>query len=345
MPTVDDIARMINGVVEGDGTIEITHACEITAGNSGGIVFLSDSKYESYLPKSDASAVILKKGIDAHGKAAIRVENPDLAFAELLTYLYPEHLPEPEIHLTAVVEADVQLGQNVAVGPHVTIGSGVTIGAGSILRAGVCLGSDVSIGNAVRLFENVVIYDKTQVGDQVIIHSGTVIGADGYGYVTHKDQHHKIPQVGRVIIGDNVEIGANSTIDRGTLGDTVIGEGTKIDNIVHIAHNVKVGRGCLFAAMVGIAGSTTIGDYVTLAGQVGIADHLTVGDRVVVAAKSAVMQSLPPGQLYAGIPAVEHPQWLRKYGAAKKLPGLLHRVRDLEKRLSKIETGIQSGGD
>lgn len=345
MPTVDEIARVIHGVVEGDGTIEITHACEITAGSPGGITFLSDSKYEPFLAESPASAVIARAGIDTHDKAAIRVEHPDQAFAELLAYLYPETSPSPGIHPTAVIGPDVQLGREVVVGPHVVIGSGVKIGDGSIIRAGVCIGVEASIGRAVRLYENVVIYDKTQVGNEVIIHSGAVIGADGYGYVTQQDQHHKIPQVGRVVIADRVEIGANSTVDRGTLGDTVIGEGTKLDNLVHIAHNVKVGRGCLFAGMAGVAGSTTIGDFVTLAGQVGVSDHLTVGDRVVVAAKSAVMQSVPAGQFYAGNPAVEHPLWLRQYGAVKKLPELLQRVRDLETRLSKMKAEIQSRGE
>ncbi|MFC1484634.1 UDP-3-O-(3-hydroxymyristoyl)glucosamine N-acyltransferase [Candidatus Neomarinimicrobiota bacterium] len=345
MPTLDEIAHVIHGVVEGDGAIEITHACEITAGSPGGITFLSDSKYEPFLAESPASAIILQEGIAAHGKAAIRVDHPGRAFAELLAYLYSETPPEPGIHPTALVEANVHLGQGIVIGPNVVIGSGVKIGDGSIIHAGVSIGMGISIGRAVTLYENVVIYDKTQVGNEVIIHSGAVIGADGFGYVTQQDQHYKIPQVGRVVIGDRVEIGANSTIDRGSLGDTVIGADTKIDNLVHIAHNVKVGRGCLFAAMVGIAGSTTIGDFVTLAGQVGVADHLTVGDRVVVAAKSAIMQSVPAGQSYAGIPAVEHSSWLRQYGAVKKLPELLRRVRDLETRLLKMKTEIQSGGD
>jgi UDP-3-O-[3-hydroxymyristoyl] glucosamine N-acyltransferase len=345
VPTLDEIAKVIHGVVEGDGAIEITHACEITAGSPGGITFLSDLKYESFLAGSPVSAIILREGIDTLGKAAIRVDHPGRAFTELLAYLYPETPPEPGIHPTALVEADVELGRGVAIGPHVVIGSGITINDESIIRAGVCVGTGANIGRSVKLYENVVIYDNTQVGNEVIIHSGAVIGGDGFGYVTQKDQHHKIPQVGRVMIGDRVEIGANSTIDRGSLGDTVIGEGTKLDNLVHIAHNVKVGRGCLFAAMVGIAGSTTIGDFVTLAGQVGVADHLTVGDRVVVAAKSAVMQSIPAGQFYAGAPAVEHPLWLRQYGAVKKLPELVRRVRELETRLSKMKDEIQSGGD
>lgn len=345
MPTLDEIARVINGVVEGDGTIEITHACEITAGSPGGITFLVDSKYEPFLEESSVSAVILREGTDGHGKPAIRVDHPTRAFAALLAFLYPETPPEPGVHPTAVIEEGVQLGQGVTIGPHVVIGPGATIGDGSIIQAGTSVGSGVGIGSAVKLYENVIIRAGSQIGDEVIIHSGVVIGADGFGFVTDQDQHYKIPQVGRVMVGDRVEVGANSTIDRGTLGDTVIGEDTKIDNLVHIAHNVKVGRGCLFAAMVGIAGSTTVGDYVTLAGQVGVSDHLTVGDRVVVAAKSAVMQSVPPGRFYAGIPAVEHPLWLRQYGAAKKLPELLQRVRSLETQLSNMKDEIKDRGD
>jgi UDP-3-O-[3-hydroxymyristoyl] glucosamine N-acyltransferase len=313
--------------VEGDGSIEITHACEITAGSSGGITFLADPKYNQHLPSCSASAVILKAGADAHGRPAVRVRNPARAFARTLSLLYPEAKTESGVHSSATLGQNVKLGDDVSIGPNVVIGDEVSIGDRSIIEANISVGREVTLGRKVRLYPNVTVYRGVQVGDEVTVHSGAVIGADGYGYVTEDDVHHKIPQVGGVVIGDHVEIGANTTIDRGTIGDTVIGEGTKIDNLVMIAHNVKIGRGCLFAGEVGIAGSTTIGDYVTLAGQVGVADHLTIGDRVVVASKSAVMQSVPPGQFYAGFPAVEHPHWLRQYGAIKQLPELVRRLR------------------
>ncbi len=345
MPTLAQIAEVVRGEVDGNGSIEITHACEVTSGSSGGITFLADPKYDRHLDSSPATAVILKAGADSHGKPAIRVSNPARAFAEALAFLYPEVPPLSGVHPAATLGREVQLGREVCIGPCVVIGDEVSIGEESIIGAGVSVGRDTVIGRRVQLHPNVVIYDGMRLGDEVIIHSGAVIGADGYGYVTEEDVHYKIPQVGRVIIGNQVEIGANSTIDRGTIGDTVIGDGTKIDNLVHIAHNVKIGRGCLFAGMVGIAGSTVIGDFVTLAGQVGVADHVTIGDRVVVAAKAAVRQSIPAGRFYAGDPAVEHQKWLRQYGAIKQLPELTRRLRKLEASLARLEKVPQKEGD
>ncbi|UCH10381.1 MAG: UDP-3-O-(3-hydroxymyristoyl)glucosamine N-acyltransferase [Fidelibacterota bacterium] len=345
MPTLAQIAKVIHGEVEGDGSIEITHACEITAGSSGGITFLAHPKYDQYLPSCPASAVILKAGDDAHGRPAIRVKNPTRAFAQILSLLYPEAPAQPGVHSTAVLGQNVQLEDGVSIGPNVVIGDEVSVGSRSVIEANVSVGSGVTLGRKVHLYPNVAIYSGVRIGDEVTVHGGAVIGADGFGYVTEEDRHHKIPQVGGVVIEDQVEIGANTTIDRGTLGDTVIGRGTKIDNLVQIAHNVKIGRGCLFASEVGIAGSATIGDYVTLAGQVGVSDHLTVGDRVVVAGKSAVMQSLPAGQFYAGNPAVEHSHWLRQYGAIKQLPGLVRRLRQMEARLTTLEEMKQREGD
>ncbi|MFB0517324.1 MAG: UDP-3-O-(3-hydroxymyristoyl)glucosamine N-acyltransferase [Candidatus Neomarinimicrobiota bacterium] len=339
MPTLAQIAQVIHGEVDGDGSIEITHACEITSGSAGGITFLADPKYRHYLALSPASAVILEVGAETYGKPAIRVANSTKGFAETLAYLYPEASIPPGIHRLAHVGRDVQLGPDVSIGPCAVIEDEVTIGDGSMVGAGVYVGRGSTLGRFVRLYPNVVIYAGMCLGDEVIIHSGTIIGADGYGYITEEGVHHKIPQVGRVVIGNQVEIGANTTIDRGTIGDTVIGDGTKIDNLVMIAHNVKIGRGCLFAGEVGIAGSTVIGDYVTLAGQVGVADHLTVGDRVVVASKAGVRQSIPAGQFYAGDPALEYQKWLRQHGAIKQLPELVKRLRHLEKRLVRLEEG------
>ncbi len=330
MPTLAQIAEVVHGEVDGDGSIEIKHACEITSGAVGSITYLSDPKYSRFLASSPVSAVILKADADAHGKPSIRVSNPTRAFALALAYLYPQATPLSGVHPAASVGQAVKLGMEVSIGPNAVIGDEVTIGDGSIIEAGVSIAGGAIIGCKARLYPNVVIYHNCRLGDEVIIHAGTVIGSDGYGYVTEDSIHYKIPQVGRVIIGNQVEIGANSTIDRSTLTDTVIGEGTKIDNLVHIAHNVKVGRSCLFAAGVGIAGSTIIGDFVTLGGQVGVADHLKIGDRVIVAARAAVRQSIPAGQFYAGDPAVDHRSWLRQYGAIRRLPEIIRRLRNIE---------------
>ena len=337
MPTLAQIARVIHGDVDGDDSIEITHACDIKAGHAGGITFLATPAYSTYLADSGASAVILGTSMDSQGLAGIRVENPALGFAAALAYLHPEAEAEPGVHPSAQVERDVKLGQDVSIGPCATLGAGATVGDGAVIGAGTYVGRGASLGHGVHLYPSVVLYDSVILGDEVIVHSGTVIGADGFGYVSDNDVHHKVPQVGGVVIGRQVEIGANSTIDRGTIGDTTIGAGTKIDNLVHIAHNVKVGRGCLLAGEVGIAGSTEIGDFVILAGQVGVVDHVTIGDRAVVASKSAVMQSLEGGKTYAGIPALEQPRWLRQSASIKKLPELAQRLRRFEARLDELE--------
>lgn len=345
MPTLAQIARVIHGDVDGDGSIEITHACDIKSGNAGGITFLATPAYSTYLADSGASAVILGATMDSQGLAGIRVENPALGFAAALAFLHPAAGAEPGVHPSAQVGNAVKLGQNVSIGPFVVIGAGSTVGDDSIIGAGTHVGGGAVLGRAVHLYPSVVLYDGVRLGDEVIVHSGAVIGADGFGYVTDNASHHKVPQVGGVVIGHQVEIGANSTVDRGTIGNTTIGEGTKIDNLVHIAHNVRVGRGCLFAGEVGIAGSTEIGDFVTLGGQVGVVDHVTIGDRAVVASKSAVMQSLEGGKTYAGIPALEQPRWLRQSASIKKLPELAPRLRRFEARLDELEGARQQQKD
>lgn len=323
--------------------MEITHGCEIAHGSPGGITFLASPRYADYLAKSPASAVILDTETDNQGKPAIRLSNPSKGFTEAMAYLYPQPTPPQGIHPTAVLGSEVNIGSGVSIGPYVVIDDGVTIGSGSVIGAHVTIGPGTTLGSRVRLHPHVVLYGDIRLGDEVVIYSGTVIGSDGFGYITEDDVHYKIPHIGRVIIGNQVEIGANCTIDRGSIGDTVIGDGTKIDNLVHIAHNVTLGRGCLLAGEVGIAGSVVIGDYVTLAAQVGVVDHLTLGDRVVVAGKSAVRQSLEAGQVYAGDPAEPHSRWLRQRAILKKLPELARRVRSLE-RLTNIEKQGNSGG-
>ena len=343
MPTLAQIAQVIHGEVVGDGSVEITHGCEIAGGSPGGITFLASSRHADDLATSAASAVILDTETDNQGKPVIRVSNPSKGFAEAMAYLYPQPAPPQGIHPTAILGSEVNIGSEVSIGPYVVIGAGVTIGDGSVIGPQVSIGPGTTLGSRVRLHPQVVLYGNVRLGDDVVVNSGTVIGSDGFGYITEDDVHHKIPHIGRVIIGNQVEIGANCVIDRGSIGDTVIGEGTKLDNLVHIAHNVTLGRGCLLAGEVGIAGSVVIGDYVTLAAQVGVADHVTLGDRVVVAGKSAVRQSLEAGQVYAGDPAEPRSRWLRQKAIIKQRPELAKRVRSLE-RLTNVEKRGNSGG-
>ncbi len=344
MPTLAEIAVQVQGQLEGDGSIEITHACDIKEGRPGGIAFLADPRYAGHLAASAVSAVIVQPEADSHGKPAIRMDNPKRGFALALAYLYPPELPEPGIHPTAVIGDHVQLGREACLGPYVVVGDRARLGDRVWLQAGCVIGDEVEIGSRTRIAPQVVLYSRTVVGQDVIINSGTVIGTDGFGYVIEEDPPLKIIHLGRVIIGDQVEIGANCTIDRGTIGDTVIGTGTKIDNLVQIAHNVRIGRGCLLSGETGISGSTTIGDHVILAGQVGVADHLTIGDRAIVAGKAAVRQSLEGGRVYAGDPAVEHPHWLRQTTAAGQLPELVKRMRALENRQEQVEKQMSGQG-
>ncbi len=345
MPTLAEIAVHVHGRLEGDGSIEITHACDIKEGSPGGIAFLADHRYAEHLAASAVSAVIVQSEADSHGKPVIRMDNPKRGFALALAYLYPTESPQPGVHPTAVIGAGVQLGRKVCLGPYVVVGDRAQLGDEVWLQAGCVIGDEVEIGSRTRLAPQVVLYSRTVVGEDVIINSGTVIGTDGFGYVIDEDPPLKIIHLGRVIIADQVEIGANCSIDRGTIGDTVIGAGTKIDNLVQIGHNVQIGRCCLLSGETGISGSTTIGDNVILGGGVGVADHLTIGDKAIVAGKAAVRQSLEGGKVYAGDPAVERSHWLRQVTAVGRLPKLVRRVRALEVRQEQLEKQMGGQGD
>ncbi|MEE9465240.1 MAG: UDP-3-O-(3-hydroxymyristoyl)glucosamine N-acyltransferase [Candidatus Neomarinimicrobiota bacterium] len=345
MPTLAEIAAQVQGQLEGDGSIEITHACDIKDGTRGGIAYLADPRYAAPLAASELSAVIISPEMDPQGKPAIRMDNPKRGFALALASLYPPPQPEAGIHPSAIIGAEARLGDDVSIGPYVVIGDGAQLGDGAWIQAGCVIGDEVTIGRGARFFPRVVLYDRTVVGEDVIINSGTVVGIDGFGYVTEEEPPLKITHLGRVIIGDQVEIGGNCTIDRGTIGDTVIGDGTKIDDQVHIGHNVLIGRGCLLSGKSGIAGSVTIGDHVILAAQVGVADHVTIGDRAIVAGRGTVRQSLEGGKVYAGDPAIEHPHWMRQVTVAKQLPELFRRIRALEHALKDKKESVESQGE
>jgi UDP-3-O-[3-hydroxymyristoyl] glucosamine N-acyltransferase len=271
--------------------------------------------------------------LDKNTKTIIIVDNPSLGFAQTLE-MFDKRKPTFEgIHKSAVIGTNVKLGKNLTILPNAVIEDNVELGDNSFIGAGVYIGNGSTIGYNSKINSNVTIYDFTIIGNHVTIDSGTVIGADGFGWVTDKGKHHKIPQIGRVVLGDYVWIGANCCIDRGTFKDTKIGKYSKLDNQIHIAHNVQIGESCLFAAMVGIAGSTIIGNYVTLAGQVGVVGHITIGDRVIVASKSAVMQSVQSGKFISGIPAQDHRLWLKQEIASKKIPDMMKRLREIENKL------------
>jgi len=249
-----------------------------------------------------------------------------------MALFFPERKFAAGIHSTAVIAASAKVDPGAHIGPHCVVGERVKIGAGAVLQGGNFVGDDCKLDTEVNLFPNVVIYPETEIGKRVRIHAGTVVGSDGFGYVQDHGVHLKVPQIGNVIIGDDVEIGANVTIDRGALGATIIGRGTKIDNLVQIAHNVEIGEGSLVISQVGIAGSTKLGKYVVLAGQVGFAGHLKIGDRVTVAAQSGVMTDIPDGETWLGSPAQPDRKTKRQMIAIQHLPELLRRVTALEKK-------------
>jgi len=326
-----DIAKHIQGEVFGDAGIQLVSFAQVDQARSGDLTFAENEDFFVRAEKSAASAVIVSGNLaSTTGKTIIRVANARVAFAKVLALFFPEPALPAGIHPSAVVARSAQVDAGAHIGPNCVIGERVHIAGGAILHAGNYIGNDSKIGAGSVLFPNVTIYHQIQIGQRVRIHAGSVIGSDGYGYVLDGGVHRKVPQIGNVIIGDDVEIGANVTIDRGALGPTVIGKGTKIDNLVQIAHNVQIGEHCLVIAQVGIAGSAKLGNYVILAGQAGIGGHLTIGNKSVVAAQSGVMRDIPEGQTWLGSPAVPDRQAKRQFIALQRLPDLIQRVNKLE---------------
>ncbi len=301
---------------------------------AGDLTFAENESYFARAEQSAASAVIIDGPYASSRKTLIRVPNARIAFAKVLPLFFPEPAFAPGVHPTALVAPTAQVDPTAHIGPYCVVGEKVRIGPRSVLQGLNHVGANCQLGEEVNLFPNVTLYAGVEIGHRVRIHSGTVVGSDGFGYVLDNGMHRKVPQIGNVIIRDDVEVGANVTIDRGALGPTLIGAGTKIDNLVQIAHNVTIGEHCLVVAQVGIAGSTKVGNYVIFAGQVGIAGHLKIGNRVSVAAQSGVMHNIPDGEKWLWTPAQPDRQAKRQMIALQQLPELLRRVHELEKKLA-----------
>jgi UDP-3-O-[3-hydroxymyristoyl] glucosamine N-acyltransferase len=329
--TVGELARSVEGRLEGDPGALIVGVSSIEDARTGDIVFAENPRFLNKALKSNASAVISFLDAVTPDKPLIKVENPRYAFVKILEMFRPELNVHPGVHPTAVLGKGVHVGENASVGAHVTVGDNVRIGDGAVILPGCFIGDDCTIGRECILYANVTLYHGTLLGERVMIHSGAVIGADGFGYTQVGDRSYKVPQVGNVEIHDDVEIGACTTIDRAKTGSTVIGARTKIDNLVHIAHNCKTGTDCIVVAQVGVAGSTTIGNRVIIAGQAGVKDHITIHDDVVVMGQSAVFGDVEPKQVISGYPARDHRQKLRIQAAVDNLPETVKRLRALEK--------------
>lgn len=335
--TAAQIAQQVRGEVVGDGSIVLTGFAAADNAKSGDLTFADKEEYFLAADQSAATAILVSGNFTSASKVLIRVPNARVAVARLLPLFFAPDQHAQGVHPTATVDPTAQIDPTAHIGPHCVVGPRVQVGARSVLMAGNFIGRDSRIGEDVSLFPNVVIYAKTVIGNRVAIHASTVIGSDGYGYVFDEGRHRKVLQVGNVVIGDDVEIGANAAIDRAALGSTVIGAGTKIDNLVHVAHNVVMGKNCLVMGQAGFAGSTHLGDYTVIASQSGIAGHLKLGKQSTVGAKSGVMRDIPDGGTVLGIPAMPDKQTKRQWIALQQLPDMIRQMRDLEKQVAELK--------
>ena len=332
--TIADIAKRLDGEVIGDSSARLTGFATTDTAQAGDLTFAENAEYFAAAENSAATAIIAGRETSSTRKVVIRVANPRVAFARALAVFFPEPAFAAGIHPSAVIAASAQVDPTAHIGPHCTVGERVKIGAGCVLQAGNFVGADAVLGEGTNLFPNVTLYPRTQLGRRVRIHAGAVIGADGFGYVLDGGIHRKVQQVGKVVVGDDVEIGANTTVDRGALGSTVIGQGTKIDNLVQVGHNVTIGEHCILCSQVGISGSVKLGNYCVLAGQVGLAGHLKLGNQVTVGSKSGVMHNIPDGEQWLGNPAQPDKHAKRVLIAMQRLPDLLKKVAAWEKKLT-----------
>lgn len=336
--TLKEIAELIDGEVIGDETIVITGICGIKEAQEGDLTFVANSRYMPLVNQTKASAIITSREVTKAPKPIIRTEDPSLAFAKMVSLMAPAKITRPKgIHHTAIIGENVQLGRNVSLEPYVVLEDNVEIKGNTILYAGVYVGHDTKIGSDCIIYPYVIIRENITIGNRVVVHGGSVIGSDGFGFSTVEGVHHRIPQIGTVIIEDDVEIGANVTIDRARFDKTLIKHGTKIDNLVQIAHNVVIGENSIIVAQTGISGSTTIGKNVTLAGQSGVTGHIVIGDNVVVAAQAGVTKSIPSGTCVSGYPAKPHAQAKRINALIQNLPGLFKKVKQIEEGLERLK--------
>lgn len=336
--TLKEIAKLIDGTIIGDEEINITGISGIKEAKKGDITFIANSKYMSLMDATNASAIITSSDVDSGPKTIIKTDNPSLAFSRLVSLLAPNEDKHPEgIHSTAIVGNNVKLGKNVAIQAYVVVEDYAEIDDNTVLYSGVYLGHHAKIGKNCIIYPSVSIRERVTIGDRVIIHSGSVIGSDGFGFATVKGVHHKIPQIGTVAIEDDVEIGANVTIDRARFDKTVVGRGTKIDNLVQIAHNVIIGENSIVVAQAGISGSTVIGKEVILAGQSGVVGHVNIGDGAIVAAQAGVTKSVPPNTKVSGYPAKPHSIAKRVNACVQRLPEMMKTIKELQNRIEELE--------
>lgn len=341
--TLAEIANIVDGEVVGDEDLVITGLGGIQEAKEGDITFLANPKYILLSKKTKASAIIVSRGMEIPGKSVIRTDNPSLAFTDLITAMTEEgpSLVGKGVHKAAFIAEDAVIGENVSIGPYAIIEGQATIGDNTVIYGGSYVGHYASIDNDCLIYPNVTIREQVVIGSRVIIHSGAVIGSDGFGFVQVDGVHKKIPQVGTVSIEDDVEIGANVTIDRARFDKTIIGRGTKIDNLVQVAHNVVMGENCIIVSQVGISGSVNIGNGAILAGQAGVTGHLSIGEGAVVLSQSAVAKSVPARTQVSGSPARPHNDAKRVHAYTQRLPQYVKMIKELQKRVEELEAGLE----
>lgn len=337
MATLIELAALIGGKVVGDGSVTINRMAPIDTAGPGDITFIANPKYLAKLKDTTASAVIIKSGIECPGVSLLVCDNPYLAFAKVLTALHVQRPAPQGVMDGAWVDSGAELGDDVTIHPGCVVGKNARIGRGSILYPGVVVYDGVQIGEDCLVHAGVLIREQCRLGNRVVVQPGAVIGSDGFGFAPDGTSYYKIPQMGIVVIEDDVEVGANVCIDRAAMGVTLIKRGTKIDNLVQVAHNVIIGEDTILVAQVGIAGSSKIGNHCTIGGQAGISGHIKIGDNTMIGAQSGIMSDLPAGKVFSGTPSLPHKDWLRASAGVKKLPEMRKTIISLQQRIDELE--------
>jgi len=343
--TAREIAEMVGGTLSGNAAEVVTGVAGIREAQAGDLTFVGTPKYLSAVATTRASVILVARNAAVESsRTLLRVDDPTAAFMEVVRRLVPPPIRfRPAIDPMARIAPTAKLGREVSIQPFAVIEDGASIGDNTIIGAGSYIGHESRIGSDCFLYPRVTVRERTKLGNQVIVHSGAVLGADGFGYEFSGGSHKKIPQLGNVEIGDDVEIGANTTIDRARFGTTRVGRGTKIDNLVQIGHNCVIGEHCIICGLVGIAGSVIVGNYVTIAGQVGIAGHLTIGEKSTIMAQAGVTKDVPAGSFMLGAPAVQHTKFKRMIAATNRLPDLAAKVHELEQQIAEMRSRLYSG--